>query len=364
VAFCPFCGTAQNEKPQAAPARPVEVPIFTPDVVAEVPVPTPVSAPPNPTPADVPVVAERNEAATEKIAPPDVRANPPAKKGWGRYVLAGVVAVVLLRIFWPSADTGCESAISASTESASQGSLDTAKGKALEAIAACKGDNQQRAKAMFASLEARIASANVCASSSQEYKTALGDGRLLDVARLMDTTLKGCEAPAALAARKTELETAQRMANNTAAVVQEKLQLGDTAAARETLEQLKKLNRDHPKIAAFQTSIDAEETKARAAAAAAAEEAAAAARPEPTPNQAQAPTPAPPAQVRAPDVAEQMAAAMLRDGEAALAQKRYSEAKALASSLLRQVPSPQARDLLRRATDAEARALRDDTTLR
>ncbi len=371
VLYCPFCGTAQKEKLDTA-ATPTSQARDSKPVVQDTVVEQIAFSDTSPDPQVERVPVERARAASEvdEVAvvdadqTPEIRVPivaPIKKRKWGRYVAGGVFAVIAWKMLVPSGPDACETAITASTNESKSGSLDTAKAKALEAVAACKGDQQQRAKVVFADIEKRLTSVQGCETASNEYKTLVSEGRLRNASSLVDTKLRTCEASDALQARKKEIEEARRVASNSVEIARGKIQAGEFGEARTMVEEILRVDRDNPNIISLRTTIDTEERRALAASAAAAAAATAAAQPVPPP--VAAPTWSS-AQTAAANAADEMANAMLRDGEAALSQRRFSDAKALASSILRLVPSAQARDLMRRASEAESRALREDTTLR
>ena len=285
------------------------------------------------------------------LAPPVAK----TKSRWGRYVLGTVFLAIAWMMFAPSGPDACEGALAGVT---SESRPETARGKALEAISICKGDGQQKAKVLFADLERKIAAIKSCELATTEFKSLLIAGRLSEASALTTSKMRICPGGSAVQAATTDLEEVRKLVSSKLDSVRMKIEAGAFADAQQVLNEVQKMDRDNPAITGMRTSIERAQRELQTANQSANQSPpTVVSRPEPA-------TQATTVQSQRDSAAAEMASAMLRDGESALAQRRYSDAKALANSVLRVVPSPQARDLLTRATEAESRALRNETTLK
>lgn len=370
VNFCPFCGAtvSQGSSPTVSQLRPTASPK--------------VSSPAAPQPAARPPATEQVEKRTDAVqsdptkaldkgerralvasepVEPEMQAeviadSPKKKKRWGRWFLGVLFAFVAWQLLVPAGADPCATTLAAAEEAVQRGQTDAVKTHAVEAIAACRGEQQTKARALFSEVEKKIATDQSCRILLQEYKTLLGQGRLQQAIALASPKLRDCDSSGAQA-REREIQEIRQLISAKQEAVRMRLEAGDYSGARTVVDELRGIDRENSSLPSLSAAIERAEKEARVRQEA---ESAASASPQPPPvPAATVPQPVPS------NSGQEMAIAMLREGEAALAQKRYAEARALAASILRAMPSSlQARDLMNRANEAETRALREETILK
>ena len=369
VIFCPYCGMRRQHREKVYAVgykvESSETLILTDDV----PAPdggeaSPSEAVPAPSPL-TPVVDDKLIAApvdtklvieTRNNVPPIDPTKPgtKTKPRWGRYVLGMALLAIAWVLFAPSKTDACEAALAGIT---SESDPEKARPKALEAIRVCKGDKKENATALLKDLDRKIAVQKSCDVAIAKFKSLLGEGKLNEAYAVTKSKMKICTGSEAVQASSRELREVRQAVSAKMETFRMMLEAGDFSNARRVADEVQKMDRDNSAIAGMRASIARAELQSQAANQHTSSS---------TPPVVSGPATAQQSLVQSQrdNAAAEMAAVMLRDGEAALGQRRYSDAKALANSVLRVVPSSQARDLLTRATEAESRALRNDTTLR
>lgn len=373
VMFCPFCGMAQQPVLASAAAKtikPSEKAIEDGMSLGAVKAAPPINEKTSPA-TQLPPVKEVAPVSKAKapigaaVLPASEQAqetkpvpakNPAPKRHWLRYLVVFIGVLVAWQLIMPSGPDACDTALAAVT---AESRVDKARNKALEAIDSCKGERQQSAKVQLAELEKTMAAAKSCEAATAQYKSLLAGGRLTEANSVVLQKMRTCPGSNLSQTAARDIEDTRRTVAGKVEMVRKKIESNDLAGAKQLVEEIQKLDRNNSNISLLRTVIEQAERVARTAAVPAA--------PRIIPLEALPPRiPSAPSanQNSRENVAAEMANVMLRDGESALAQRRYSDAKALASSVMRAVPSQQARDLFNRANEAEARALRDDTTLK
>lgn len=399
VKFCPFCG--QGTGPASQRAAPAETAATVTPAPAAAPTATIASAPVAPTvpPTPAPVPAAPMPAAPVPAAPAAVRAKraksaptpapvaqpaaspaphvpepvPPKKGGSGKWIVGGIVLVLVLLYNVGKQDTSqvdCDTAFDLGTKAVASGDLAAAREQALRASAVCVDRARSKADALQAAITQAETTGNACLRSFRSIESMIQDHRLGSARENLNQLTTACSANAAATELRNQLGEAQAAAQAAQGELRNALEAGDVALAKTAFAKLAGINREDPDLPQLKAEVDTLVAAAEAAAAAAATAAA-----EPVqPAEEGAPLAAPqqrPADNREaasmrntdPNAAQKssMASMFLRDAEQALAQRKFDSAKTYVESARRIDPdNPRLETLMQQIRERERQVLQQE----
>ncbi|NMG66165.1 hypothetical protein GPA19_14530 [Azoarcus indigens] len=400
VAYCPYCGSAQTkaepavatsagaeQAPAVAPAaekhssvEALQANIAAKETAAEVGASSALQAPVQPEAKAAPRATEAAakagakataqpqaapQPAGEKAAPPPTKPALSFKQRVVRWIrricyTIGLLFIGIMALGYYVGSSGsarkaeqCTAASQTASTALAAGDIASAGKAAQQAVEVCEDQQLAQARKLLASVERAKSGALRCEQIQAQAEQLLDDGRAARAAALLTRNHNGCQARA-----YTDLS------RKAAAAVNEARQQVDRARSRlradayddadSLLDQALRLDADaagaeplRKQIADARAEMQARQQRSQSSTIAA---------PAAQPTMpAAAPAPAP----RAVPSMDALVEGFLQDGERALQQKNYAQAKNAASSALRVDPNhAAARRLLQRAERAEQDALR------
>lgn len=305
---------------------------------------------------------------------------PPRKGGKGKWVVAGIVLVlvVLYNIGKNegkvTAQADCDTAFDQGSKAVTAGDLPEARNHALRAVAACVDGQRGKAEALQGAIAAAEKTDDACLRSFRTIEGQVQDGRLVRARSSLDGLTAACTAKPAAADLRKQLGEAQAASRTAQAEVRSALDARNVAQAKAALAKLTGLNRDDSEL--NQLKGEVEELSAALAAEQAASEAAAAAtaaasappveiRQPATPRASERPAPAPARNTDAAESRASMVAIFLRDAEESLRQRKFDAARTYVDSARRIDPNdPRLDSLMQQIRDRERQMLQQETTIR
>lgn len=395
VAYCPYCGSAKTKTRTVAAAA---APAAAVQPAADDALKTPITAEKRATEPSAPASTEASKQAEAKAAAGDPGAEnaaakgtttakaaatpkaapqppamektavppppkPPVVQSMARWIkrmgyTAGLlfIGLVALSYYHGNSESArkteqCSAANQSANTALAAGNIAVASAAAQQAVTVCENERLAQAQKLLASVERVKTEALRCEQTQAQARQMLDEGRAARAAALLTRNRSGCQAPG-YAELSQQASAAANEARQLVDGARSRLRAGAYYDADDLLDQALRLNADVAGVESLRKQI-ADARAAMEARQQRSQTAEPSVTPAPPPVATQAPAP------RAAPSMDALVQGFLQDGESALQQKNYAQAKNAASSALRVYPNhADARLLLHRAERAEQEALR------
>lgn len=328
------------------PPAPIAQTYPTADLQSKLTPPEPARQPP------VPASVVTAEPPPPPPPPPPV----PRFKWIALLVLVGAGYAGWELILKPKPPDLCQQALESSASSMQANQFAQAKTQALDAVARCTGESQDRAKTVLKAAQAAQAADDNCGKAIRQADSQIAEGRLKLALRTLDAQPGTCLNREDATALKQRIDASKASAAEKLSQAQTQLTDGQFDQARASVEEAERLDHDNSDLARIRKEIEKMTKEAVAIK-------------EPPPQ-----TSLPPSVIRPPVQAPQPQSVydagennkrlectiLVRTGQSALTKKNYDDAMQRAQEALATFANcPGAQDLFQSARQEKDRARRD-----